>query len=175
MWVPSLGREDSLEEKMTTCNSILAWEIPWTEESGKLQSMGSYRVRHDWSILARRQRIENQRYYFANKGPYNQSYGFSSSHVWMWELDHKEGWVLKNCVLDYKIKLIHPKGNQPWIFTGRTDAEAETPKLWPLMWRANSLEKTLMLGKIKGRRKGQQRMRWLDDITNSMDMSSFIF
>ena len=93
MWVPSLGQEDSLEKKMTTCNSILAWEIPWTEESGKLQSMGSYRVRHDWSILARRQRIENQRYYFANKGPYNQSYGFSSSHVWMWELDHEEGWT----------------------------------------------------------------------------------
>ena len=115
------------------------------------------------------------RHYFADKGPYSQSYGFSSSHVWIWELDHKEGWVLKNCVLDYKIKLIHPKGNQPWIFTGRTDAEAETPKLWPLMWRANSLEKTLMLGKIKGRRKRQQRMRWLDDITNSMDMSSFIF
>ena len=79
------------------------------------------------------------------KGPYNQSYGFFSSHVWMWELDHKEGWALKNwCFqivvqektlespLDCKeIKPVSPKGNQSWIFTGRTNAEAETPILWP--------------------------------------------
>ena len=88
-----------------------------------------------------RQRIKKQRYYFANKGPYSQSYGFSSSHVWMWELDHKEGWVLKNwCFLtvllektlespvDCKIEPVDPKGNQFWIFIGRTDAEA--PILW---------------------------------------------
>ena len=79
------------------------------------------------------------------QGPDSQSYGFSSSHVWMWELDHKEGWVLKNwcfwivmlektpeCPLDCKeIKLVNPKGNKPWIFIGRTEAEAETPILWP--------------------------------------------
>ena len=83
--------------------------------------------------------------YFANKGPYSQSYGFSSSHVWMWELDHKESWTLKNgCFwivvlektlespLDCKeIKLVNPKENQSWIFIGRTDAEAEAPVLWP--------------------------------------------
>ena len=131
MWVPSLGQEDSLEKEMATCSSILAWEIPWTEESGRLQSMGSHRVRHDWSNLAWRQYIKKQRHYFANKGPYSQSYGFSSSHIWMGELDHKEGWVLKNCVLDYKIKPVHHKGNQPWIFIGRTDAEAEIPIVWP--------------------------------------------
>ena len=70
--------------------------------------------------------------------------------------------------LDCKeIQPIHPKGDQSWVFIGRTDAEAETPVLWP-----DSLEKTLMLGKIGGRRRrGQQRMRWLDGITNSMDMS----
>ena len=75
--------------------------------------------------------------------------------------------------LDCKeIKPVHPKGNQSWIFIGRTDAEVEAPILWPLMQRTDSLEKTLMLGKIEGvRRRGQQRMRWLDGITYSMDMS----
>ena len=101
----------------------------------------------------------------------------------MWELDYKEGWALKNwCFwtvvlqrtlespLDSKeIQPIHPKGNQSWIFTGRTDAKAETPILWR---RADSLEKTLTLGKIEGRRRrGWQRIRWLHGITNLMDMS----
>ena len=72
--------------------------------------------------------------------------------------------------LDCKeIKPVHPNGNQSWIFIGRT--EAETPILWPLMWRTDSFEKTLMLGKIAGRRRGRQRMRWLNVITASMDMS----
>ena len=74
--------------------------------------------------------------------------------------------------LDSKeIQPVHPKGNQSWVFIGRTDVEAETPIFWPPDGRADSLEKTLMLGKIEGRRRrGQQRMRWLDGITNSMDM-----
>jgi len=89
--------------------------------------------------------FKKQRHYFANKGPFSQSYGFSSSHVWMWELDHKESLVPKNwCFwaavlektlgspLDCKeIQLVYPKGNQSWIFIGRIDAEAETPILWP--------------------------------------------
>ena len=92
-----------------------------------------------------RQHVIKQRHYFANKGPSSQSYGFSSSHVWMWKLDYKENWRPKNwCFwtvvlektlessLDCKeIQPVHPKGNQSWIFTGRTDAEAETPLLWP--------------------------------------------
>ena len=92
-----------------------------------------------------RQHIKKQRHYFADKGPSSQSYGFSSSHVWMWELGYKESWALKNwCFwtgvlektlespLDCKeIQPVHPKGNQSWIFTGRTDAGAETPILWP--------------------------------------------
>ena len=75
--------------------------------------------------------------------------------------------------LDYKeIQPVHPKGDQSWVFFGRTDVEAETPILWPPDARADSLEKTLMLGKIEGsRRRGQQKMRWLDGITDSMDMS----
>ena len=92
-----------------------------------------------------RQHIKKQRHYFAYKGPSSQSYGFSSSHVWMWELDHKESWVLKNrcfwtVVLEKTLKSpldcreiqpAHPKGNQSWIFIGSTDAKAKTPILWP--------------------------------------------
>ena len=75
--------------------------------------------------------------------------------------------------LDCKeIQPVHPKGDQSWVFIGRTDAEPETPILWPPMRRVDSLEKTLMLGRIGGRRRrGRQRMRWLDCITDSMDMS----
>ena len=85
--------------------------------------------------------IKKQRHYFAHKGLSSQSYGFSSSHVRMWELDRKESWALNNwCfwavmlekTLDCKeIQPFHPKGNQSWIFIGRTDVEAETPILWP--------------------------------------------
>ena len=92
-----------------------------------------------------RQHIKKQRHYFANKGLSSLSYGFSSSHVWMWELDYKESWVPKNwCFwivelektlespLDYKeIQPVHPKGNQSWIFIWRADAEAEAAILWP--------------------------------------------
>ena len=92
-----------------------------------------------------RQHIKKQRHYFANKGPSSQSYGFPNSHVWMWGLDCEESWAPKNwCFwtvvlektlespLDCKeIQSVHPKGNQSWMFTGRTDAEAETPILWP--------------------------------------------
>ena len=93
-----------------------------------------------------RQHIKKQRHYFANKGPSSQSCGFSSGHVWMWELDYKESWAMKNwCFwtvvlektlespLDLKeIQPVHPKGDWSWVFIGRTDAEAETPILWPL-------------------------------------------
>ena len=103
----------------------------------------------------------------------------------MWELDHKEGWAPKNwCFwivlektlessLDCKeIKPVNPKGNWSWIIIGRNDAEAETPYFGRLMWRADSLEKTLMLGGTGGRRRrGRQRMRWLDGITDSMAVS----
>ena len=124
--------------------------------------------------------LKKQRHYFANKSPSSQNYGFSSSHVWMWELDPAEGWMSKKrCFqtvvlektlespLDYKIKPVNAKGNQPWIFSGRTDDEAGHR-----MRRADSLENILMLVKTEGkRRKGQQRMRWLDGITNSKDMN----
>ena len=133
-----------------------------------------------------RQHIKKQRHYFVNKSPSSQGYGLSSSHVWMWELDYKESWVLKNwCFwtvvlektlespLDCKeILPVHPKGNQSLVFLERLMLKLKLRYLGHLMWRADSFEKTLMLGKIEGgRRRGQQRMRWLDGITDSMDMS----
>ena len=131
-----------------------------------------------------RQHIKKQRHYFANKGPPCQSCDLSSSHVWMWELDYKESWAPKNwCFLTVVLKTlespldckeiqsVYLKGNQSRIFTGRTDAEAETPIFGHLMWRTDSFEKTLTMGKIEVGRRGQQRMKWLDGITGSMDMS----
>ena len=124
-------------------------------------------------------------HHFVDKGSSSQSDGFSGSSVWRWELDHKEGCVPQNwcfqivveektleSLLDFmKLKQVYPKINQPWIFIGKADAEVEAPILWALDVRADSLEKTLMLGKIEGRsRSGQQRMRWLNGIINSMDM-----
>ena len=194
---------------MAPHSSTLAWKIPWTEKPGRLQSMGSWRVGHDWAtslftfIHWRRkwqptlvflpgeyqgwgawwaaiygvtqswtrlkqlsssssssssdsgQHIKKQRHYLVNKGPSSQGYSFSSSHVCMWELDYEESWAPKNwCFwtvvlektlespLDCKeIQPVHPKGDQSWVFIGRTDAEAETPILWPpdrkswLIWK----------------------------------------
>ena len=114
-----------------------------------------------------RQHIKKQRYHFANKGPYSQSYGFSSSHVWMWALDHKEGWTIKNwCFqivvlektlespLDCKIKSVNPKGNQSWIFIGRTDAEAEAPIHGPSDAKSQVIGKDPDAGNDWGMEKG---------------------
>ena len=131
--------------------------------------------------------IKKERYYFVNKGPSSQRYGFPSCHVRMWDLDYKENWVQKNwCFwtmvlektlespLDCKeIQPVHPKGDQSWVFIGRTDAEAETPVFGHLMRRSDSFENTLILGKIEGGRRGWQRIRWLDGITDSMDICSW--
>ena len=129
-----------------------------------------------------RQHIKKQRHSFINKSPSSQSYGFSSSHVWMWNSDHKESWTPKNWCLQTmvlektlesplackEIKPANPKGNQSWTFSEKSDAEA--PILW-LMGRTDSLEKTLMLGKIERRRRREWQRRWLDGIIDSMDMS----
>ena len=104
--------------------------------------------------------VLKQRHYFANKGPPSQSYGFSSSHVWIWELDYKESWAPKNwCFWTVVLKTlespfdckeiqpVNPKGDQSWLFIGRTDVEAETPILWPpdakswLIWKDPDAEK----------------------------------
>ena len=125
-----------------------------------------------------------KKHYFADKGPYSQSYDFSGSHVWIWELtikkterqriDATELWCWRRLlrVLNFKeIKLVSPKGNHPWIFIGRTDAEAEAPVLWPPDVKSGLVRKTLMLGKTEGRGEGDNRMKWLDGITDSVDVS----
>ena len=132
-----------------------------------------------------RQHIKKQRHYFVSKDPSSQSYGFSSGHVWMWELDYKESWTPKNwcfCTvvlektlespLDCKeIETVHPKGNQSWSFTGRTDAKAETPILLPPDRRNWFFGKDLMLRKIEVRRRNRQSMRQLDGITDLLDLN----
>ena len=153
------------------------WLQPWNQKT-----LAPWKESYDKP----RQHRKKQRYHFANKGLYSQSYGFSSSHVWMWELDHKESWVQKNwcfwtVVLEKtvespldcrEIQLVYPKEDQSWVFIGRTDLKLKRQYFGHLMWRTDSLEKTLMLGKIEGgRRRGRQRMRRLDGITDSVDMS----
>ena len=127
-----------------------------------------------------------KRHYFANKGPSSQSYVFSSSHVWMGELDYKESWALKNwCFwtvvlektlespLDSKeIQPVYPKGDQSWVFIGRTDAEAETPILWSPDAKNRLIGKDSDAGKDwrqeEKRTTEDERVGW---ITDSMDMS----
>ena len=128
--------------------------------------------------------IQKQRHYLVNKGLSSQGYGFSRGRVWMWELGCEDSWAPKNwcfwtVVLEKtlegpldckKIESVHPKGDQSWVFIGRTDVEAEIPILWPPDAKSWLMEKTLMLGGNGGRRRrGRQRMRWLDDIIDSMD------
>ena len=119
-------------------------------------------------------------YHFANKGPYNQSYGFSSSPVQMWELDHIECWALKNwcfqtVVLEKTlknppdVKEIKPV-NQQWTLIGRTDAEA--PVLWPPDLKSKLIGKAPDAGKDwRQKEKGESRRCWLDSITDSGDMN----
>ena len=117
----------------------------------KLKDLTPWKVSYDRP----RQHIKKQRHYFANEGPSSQGYGFSSSHVWMWELDGEESWAPKNwCFWTVVLKKIlqspsdckeiqpvHSKGDQSWVFFGRNDAKAETPVLWPphvkswLIWK----------------------------------------
>ena len=131
-----------------------------------------------------RQHIKKQRHYFANKAPYSQSYGFSCTHVWLWELDYKESWALKNryfwtvvlektleSPLDCKeIQPVHPKEKQSLIFIGRTDAKVETPVLWPPDAKTH-LKRPWCWERLKSGGEVDDRMRWLYGITDSMDMS----
>ena len=129
--------------------------------------------------------ILKSRHYFADKSPCSPSYGFSSSHVWMWELDHKEGWTPKNwCFqtvvlkkilespLDCKeVKPVNPKRNQPWILIGKTDAETEAPILWPL----DAKRKDSDAGKDWDKRKrAWQRIRWFSSVQSLSSVWPFV-
>ena len=132
-----------------------------------------------------RQHIKKQRHYFVYKGLSSQGYDFSSGHVWMWDLDYKETWALKNWCF-WTVVLEKTLVN---LWTARRSNQSILKEISPgcslvglilklqlqyfsyLMWRADSLEKMLMLGKTEGRRRrGWWRMKWLDDITDSLDM-----
>ena len=113
----------------------------WWLQLWNLKTLAPWKKSYDQPT----QHIQNQRRYFANRSPSSQSYAFSSSHVWMWELNYKESWALENwcfrtVVLENTLEgpldceetqPVHPKGDQSWVFIGRTDVEAETPILWP--------------------------------------------
>ena len=151
----------ALEKEMATHSSVLAWRTPGTGKPGGLPSMGSHRVRHDWSNLA------------AAAAACSQSYGFSCSLVLMWELDRKEDWVLKNwCFwtvvlektlespLDCKeIKSINPKGNQLWICIWRSDAEAL------IVWSPDAKSWLIEKDSDAGKYWGQEEKRATEDET----------
>jgi len=138
-------------QKAETMTDFLSWapkSLQMVTVATKLKD-ASWKKNYDKP----RQCIKKQRHHFANQGPYNQSYNFSSSHEQMWELDHKEGWELKNWCFqtlespfDSKIKPVNPKGNQPWIFIGRTDAEV--PIFW---WGFNPSHPNLMRRRLVGK------------------------
>ena len=133
-----------------------------------------------------RQHIQKQRHYLANKGPSNQSNGLSSSHVWVWELDHEEGWMLKNrcfwtVVLkktlesplgSKEIKLVNPKRKSSLNIHWKNWCWSWSPIIWPPDMKSRLIGKAPDAGKIEGRRRrGWQRMKWLEGIIDSMDMS----
>ena len=170
----------------TNLEALQISPLDFVEASWLVEAEGDCNHEIQTHLLLGRKTITNidsiwkkQKHYFANKGQTSQSYGFSSHHVEMWESDYKESWVLKNwCFLTVvlektlgsllnckEIQPVHPKGDQSWIFIGRTNAEAKTPILWP------PDAKNLLIGKDpdagkdwRQRRRVWQRMRWLDGL-----------
>ena len=186
--------------KIMISGPIISWEIDGeTVETvadyfGGLQNHCRWWLKPwNWKTLTpwkesydqHRQHIKKQRHYFDNKGPSSQGYGFSSGHVWMWQLDYNKSWGLKNwCFrtvvlekalespLDYKeIQSVHPKGNQSWAFIGRTDVEAEAPILWPPDTKRWLIWKDPDAGKDWGQEKGTTEDQMVGWYHNSMDMS----
>ena len=180
--VPSLQGKKWEKKEILTDFMFLGSKITSNGNcSHEIKILASWKKRYDKP----RQCIKKQRYHFANSQSYSQSYGFSSSHVWMWELDHKEDWAPKNwCFwtivlkktlespLDSKeIKLVNPKGNQLWIFIGRTDAEAEAPILWPPDATSWLIEKDPDARKDWRQEENREAEDEMDGITDSVDLS----
>ena len=132
-------------ERMGTVTNLIFLGSKLTEDgdcSHEIKTLAPWKKSYDKPTQHLKRR---HGHHFADKGPSCQSYGYSSTHIWMWELDHKEGWAPKNCcfwtvvvgktimspLCCKEIKPVNPKGNEPWIFIGRPDAEPETPILWP--------------------------------------------
>ena len=129
-----------MEKQWKQWQTLFSWVPKWLQMVTAAMKLKTVAL---WKKFYDKQYITKQRHHFADKGPSSQSYGFSSSLVWMWELDHKEGWepknwcfwtvvpenTLENPLASKEIKSVSPKGNQPWMFIGRTGAEA--PVLWP--------------------------------------------
>ena len=128
--------------------------------------------------------VLKKRHYSADKGPYNQGYGLPSSHAWLWELDHKKGRTPKNCCLQTvvlektsesplhsQIKPANLKRNQFWILTGRTDAKAEAPVFWSSDANRQLIGKIPDAGKDWGQKEKRAKKRWLDGITDAMNMN----
>ena len=154
--------------------------VPWKKSYDKPNESES----ENYPVLA--DSLWKQGHDFADESLHSQNYGFSSSHVWMWELAHKESWAPKKWYfwtvvlemtlessLNYKeIKPVNPKGNQLWVFIEGLMLKLKLQYFGHLMWRDDSLEKTLMMRKIDcRRRRGQQRMRCLDGIIDPMDIN----
>ena len=191
LWQKERGTKEPLDEgergelawnstfkktKILASSPIISWQING-ETMETLETLFSLSPKLLWKVTAamkskdtatwkksydkHRQYIKRQKHYCSDKGSYSQSYGFSSSHVWMWELDHKESWTSKNwCFLTVvlektlgnpldckEIQPVNPQKNQSWIFIGRTDVEAETPKLWPPNVKSLLVGKELDAGK----------------------------
>ena len=153
---PRLG-ESSRTRGQTCIPCIGRWiSYYWTTREAPHSSLSD-------SLLSANKMLNAHLVHFANKSPSSQSCGFSSSHGWMWELDYKESWVPKNwcfwtvvlektleCPLDWKeIQPVHPKGNQSWIFIGRTDAEAETQYFGYLLWQLTHLKRPWCWERLK--------------------------
>ena len=145
----------NMEKEMATHSSILAWRIPGTEEPGGLPSKGSNRVEHDWSDLAAA--AAAWQIYFTD---------FIALNFY---LSKKR--IFKNLYIIKYNQSVLEEINPEYSFEGLVVLKLKLQYFGHLMWRADSLEKSLMLGKIEGRRSGQQRMRWMDGIIDSMDMS----
>ena len=177
---------DHVLSELFAMTVLLGWPcMAWLIAS--LSYISPFAITRQWYMKGDdkpRQCVEKQRHYSANKSPYGQGCGLPSGHVWLWELDHEDGrtpknWCLWTVVLEKtpespldskEIKPVKLKGDQPWIFTGRTDAEAEIPVFWSSDMNRQLIGKVPDAGKDWGqKRRGHQRMRWLDNITDTMN------